>query len=206
MSDAYPYCLAPDAASGNIDGIYIKWQASALGKKLDGAAKRVEEPRELLKPLTEHFLYLSCLRLGNDEVKIYGPPHRFTKAIGQTYAENAEHVSGIMKGRNPGSVHVYLEGNNWLQMRAMGETFVRKGNSGIDPSLSWGNYPSPDPNNAWFTGSGYPQASTSSSSTILGSAQYSLPQQAVDGSWVRFNYVTGEWEDAVDPGMGAEYH
>ncbi|KAI1273773.1 hypothetical protein F5Y07DRAFT_411120 [Xylaria sp. FL0933] len=151
MSDAYPCCLAPDAVSGYIDGIYMRWQASALGDKLDDSAESLQKPRELLKALTEHFLYLSCRRLGNYEVKISAPPHRFTTATGQNYPENAEHVSGRMRGRNPGSVHVYLEGGNWWQMRAMGETFVRKGNAGIDPSLSCGNYPPPDPRNPWFT-------------------------------------------------------
>jgi hypothetical protein len=66
---AYPYTLGGDASEGTIHDITIKWQASAFNK-LAQEASRAEQTRELLKALTENFVYLAAHRIQNMTVNI----------------------------------------------------------------------------------------------------------------------------------------
>jgi hypothetical protein len=66
---SYPYALAADTTQGIIDGINVRWQESAWNKLYDNV-ERLQQPPELLKALTENFLYLAARRLGNTSIKI----------------------------------------------------------------------------------------------------------------------------------------
>jgi hypothetical protein len=66
---SYPYHLATNEIEGVINGITIRWQASAYNK-LPAEEIRTQQTQALLKALTEDFLYRTAYRLGNKAVKI----------------------------------------------------------------------------------------------------------------------------------------
>jgi hypothetical protein len=66
---AYSYALGAGASEGTIHGITIKWQASAFDK-LAQEASRTKQTRELLKALTENFVYLAALCIQSTTVEV----------------------------------------------------------------------------------------------------------------------------------------
>jgi hypothetical protein len=66
---AYTYALAGDTTEGTINGITIRWQNSAL-QKLDQEVGRTQQPRTLLKALTENFIFLAAYRIKGTSAKI----------------------------------------------------------------------------------------------------------------------------------------
>ncbi|KAI1313354.1 hypothetical protein F5Y03DRAFT_390373 [Xylaria venustula] len=146
MSHNYYYCLPPNADSGVISGVEVRWQKSSFTNKLDEQVARTDAPREILKALTEHVLVEFCKKTGNNKIKITAPPHRFTidSKDGSKRGESMEHVSADLSGPYPGKSHVYIRapGYDWYQMSAVGATIVLKNQTQVDPTLSWGEYPS----------------------------------------------------------------
>ena len=65
----YSYSLPSNITEGEIGGFAIRWQPSAY-TRLDQEAARTKQPKELLKALTEHFLYLAAKRLKNKSVRV----------------------------------------------------------------------------------------------------------------------------------------
>ncbi|KAI1772992.1 hypothetical protein F4818DRAFT_453339 [Hypoxylon cercidicola] len=129
--DNHPYRhhLPKNVGEGNIGGIKIRWLNSALDVKLDIEARRLEQPRELLKALTEHFVYLCARELRSTTADICGPPHDFSvdHTTGDRYFENAEHVTAKVQGGPPGrgKAHIYFRGS-WDNVTVLGRSF-RKG-------------------------------------------------------------------------------
>jgi hypothetical protein len=65
----YEHCLEPKLYDGDINGIRVYWREASI-PTLANRATALQVPLETLKALTEHFGYLSALRMGNTTVKI----------------------------------------------------------------------------------------------------------------------------------------
>ncbi|KAI0425946.1 hypothetical protein F5Y09DRAFT_346169 [Xylaria sp. FL1042] len=218
-SHPYNHCLPPTDDHGYINNVEVRWQPHALYTLLAREEKRTGQPRELLKALTEHFLYGCAQRLGNKQLYIIAPPHQFTthRATGRTTHEGKEHVTGHMEKQNPASVHVYINPlrGNWYQVKVVGETVRLRGTQGIDEGLSWGDFPKPSlpiasnqPSSRQGGSSTSGPQSHGSSTSAAGSSlarravQYSEPQRNSNGNWVRFNYYVRRWEPCEPPRSG----
>jgi hypothetical protein len=66
---SYVYCHSPNQYNGDISGIEIRWQNSAI-QKLAVDAELANVPVETLKALSEHYSFLLGYRLGNTQVTI----------------------------------------------------------------------------------------------------------------------------------------
>ncbi|KAI1399432.1 hypothetical protein F4819DRAFT_488538 [Hypoxylon fuscum] len=201
QTNPYPYCLGELEESGYVHDIKLRWQASAIGQKLETSVGNMGETRELLKAFTEQMLYMAAHRLGAKNVKIIGPPHVFTKdsATGKMTGEPHEHVTGELSGGVfSGKVHVYTHGP-WDNKEVIGEGVVRKGSKTPDPTVSLGWYPLSTVSGG-ATSYEYPATSSSAaygtndgSNYATTSSSYEYPatsSSAAYGTNDGFNYAT----------------
>ncbi|RDL30147.1 uncharacterized protein BP5553_10425 [Venustampulla echinocandica] len=183
---AYPHCLPVDVYDGYINNINVKWSPTTR-EWLPQKAVDCKTSVQILKSLTEHYLYLSAHRMGSTQVTVKSTPHDFTidSKTGQQTADGM-HVSGRMV---PGQyhVHVYIEGVNatttpYERMTWVGEGVTKAGKKGKPPTfyhnLSCGTYPGAANSGATSTSghaatSGYTHVSTMASSAAGPSGQAS---------------------------------
>ncbi|KAI1384819.1 uncharacterized protein F4822DRAFT_433358 [Hypoxylon trugodes] len=139
----YPNALDAGVDNRIINDIVIKWQPKAFTEKLDEAGRDIKQPRELLKALTEHLIYLSVIRVKGATAKILAAPHNFTKdsITGEIRKEPAFHVTAEVWGGQISrhGVHVYMKGKSWESQAMLGETYIRKGtaNPAAEFSIGW---------------------------------------------------------------------
>ena len=66
---SYPYHLSSDSYDGQIGGIRVRWQESAVSKLVDLASESGVS-LETIKALTEYFVYNCASRLESDQAII----------------------------------------------------------------------------------------------------------------------------------------
>ncbi|KAI0505889.1 hypothetical protein F5B22DRAFT_660917 [Xylaria bambusicola] len=128
-----PYSTGQMAAQPEAQGIRVNWQREALEEKLPDACIEANQPREILKAVTEHFLCMAAIQLRFDQaiIEITEPPQRIESIHINQYPEGPCHrVTGEFSHRDLRyHVHVWIVGNLWMHKHI----WAQSATSNMDP-------------------------------------------------------------------------